>query len=200
MQISVCFRPTPDVQPIEFHVSTSLHELFVGCVSAIALVPVHDYLDNKICVWMTQMKFNISPLQDAVALWKLIQGIASPVLRVATKASFLFYVVILGPIIEEVFMRGFFNGWLKNKFIEKGYDLNEPMTKALYLAIGGMCFGAIHLSSLQGWTNVPIFIMTSLSGVWLSILKNEETNSLTASCWNHMTHNAIAVACFITKK
>lgn len=200
MQVSLTIQSAPEARPLEFSISTSVYEMSVGIISAVAAVPVLDYLETKVCEWMTNMQFDISSLQDVVYLWEMIQGISSPIIQVATKVSFLFYVVILGPIIEEVLCRGFFNGWLKNQFIENGYDLSEPLVKALYLGIAGVFFGALHLSPFQGWANVPIFVMTSIGGVLLSMLKDEETNSLTASSWGHMTNNAIAMGQLMSKK
>ncbi len=63
----------------------------------------------------------------------------------------------------------------------------------LRVAVNGFLFGACHLSPFQGWTNIPVFIVTGVMGVVFTILR-EFTGDTLACSTAHILNNALACA------
>ncbi|MBX7067508.1 MAG: CPBP family intramembrane metalloprotease [Parachlamydiales bacterium] len=183
-----------------FRGSCDSPKIGTGVLASIAVYPVVHYAIEGVCDLMAYFKFELTESQDAVRLIQWIQEIGSTVVRTALLTTFLFYVVILGPILEEAIFRGGFNGWMKTKMEGWGYDvINNTFHKAIYWTICGTVFGLAHLSPTQGWANIPIVIGTSLVGIACSALKDEESKDITAPCAAHMAFNGISVTRLLLK-
>lgn len=207
---SICpFRVQSDLDSvaITFEGSTSyltpdITKIAKGVLGGLAQIPVINFIGEKICEVMTHFNFDMTDTQEAIQILLWIEGIQFTVLRMAALAALTFYIVILGPIIEEVVFRGFVNPWVRGKLEENGYDVtHNSLHKALYWTLCGMAFGAVHFSTSQGWMNVPIIVATGLMGVTFSILRDEETSDITAPTVAHITNNGLAFTnYFLTPK
>lgn len=180
--------------------SADVPKIATGVFATLAAYPAIHYCIEKVCDAMTYFNFDLTEKQEAIQILDWIFEVGSTFAKTALLASFIFYVVILGPLLEEALFRGGFNVWMKNKMEGWGYDvMNNSLHKALYWTICGTFFGAAHLSPTQGWTNLPIFIGTSLMGIFFSSLKDEASNDLTAPSVAHMLNNGISVTRLLLK-
>ncbi len=101
----------------------------------------------------------------------------------APKALIFFtvFVAVLGPVMEELFFRGF-----AYKAIRTRFGVSIAMTATAFL------FALLHMSVLAF---VPIFFL----GLFLSYLY-EKTGSLVPCMAAHMTHNLIMIGCTLAFK
>jgi membrane protease YdiL (CAAX protease family) len=85
-------------------------------------------------------------------------------------------IVLVAPIVEEIFFRGFFFAGMRTK-----------MRPELAMLISGLFFGAIHLTT----GNLVVGLQLSVLGVILAYLYNR-TGSLWSPIALHMVNNALA--------
>lgn len=106
------------------------------------------------------------------------QNVVQTFLKESTSAYLLpltIFVALVGPILEEIFFRGFVYTGLRKRFGAWGGT-----------AIASAAFAALHMN---GVAFLPIFIL----GMFLTYLY-ESTGSLIPSITAHMLHNGIMVA------
>ncbi|GAB4190384.1 MAG: hypothetical protein Tsb0015_11570 [Simkaniaceae bacterium] len=103
------------------------------------------------------------------------------------KIVFISYICLIGPIFEEYIFRE----EMQTNFKDFQKDSDSVHHKILRVAFNGCIFGACHLHPSQGWANVPIFVATSIGGIFYSALR-ERTEDITASSTAHILHNSAA--------
>jgi membrane protease YdiL (CAAX protease family) len=89
-----------------------------------------------------------------------------------------FIVILVSPVAEEIFFRGFFYRSLRNRF--------HPLAAA---TIVGLVFGAIHYTDSETLQLIPILIVLGV----LFCLVYERTGSLYPSIGMHAVNNSIAL-------
>lgn len=113
-----------------------------------------------------------------------IDSISNLFLRITLKVLFVFFVCILGPIIEE---------WA---FREKLYDFQKQKVfaeqtmihKCSLIITNGLIFGAAHLRLMQGWANLCLFSANACVGMIFAALR-ERQKDWRASAIAHSAHN-----------
>lgn len=95
--------------------------------------------------------------------------------------SLLLVLVILTPILEELFFRGFLQSALR-RYLGR--------TPAIFIT--AICFGLAHFTTRQGFANVPIIGGTFVLGCFLGYLFERE-RALIAPVTLHVVFNAIGV-------
>lgn len=137
------------------------------------------YVIQTHCTW-----FSLS--QDAIKIFDLFKN-AHPLIHFGWRAIWRGYVVLAGPLIEELIFRGFGHDKVK-----ECQEKETTMKKVIRIAIVSLIFGACHLSPFQnGMSNLVIFGVTTLIGVVLSILK-EQRKDLSAPLAAHIMYNLAA--------
>lgn len=119
--------------------------------------------------------------QTPIAIFDAIAAVMTPFLRTLLKVGMTVYLVLLGPILEE---------WIfRNKFWVEGTRQEYFATKLFRLVANAVVFGLLHISPSQGWMNLPIFLIVTLSGLVLASLR-EYTGSSRAPTIAHILHNS----------
>jgi membrane protease YdiL (CAAX protease family) len=136
---------------------------------------------------MVRWGFDLSPAQDIMAIWTAAACFPSP-LNIVLLTALVAFIVIIGPIIEEFVFRHLLHGCLEG-------ITDNPVLRVL---ANGVIFGAAHLSSAQGWKNVPIFLVTGLLGIVNSALR-EATGDIVSSSTAHILHNGTVMGFFLLK-
>ncbi len=166
----------------------------LGVATALAAVPIIDYISGGISAALTTAKMlDPDDVQDVIAILHGIENIPYSLLKLAAKVAFIGYVAVIGPVLEEAIFRGQLYEEMDNvhEWIW-GPNANELVQKITRVVINGVLFGAAHLSPFQGWSNLPIFVGCSVSGIVLAGLR-EYTGNAQASCSAHMVNNALCV-------
>lgn len=153
--------------------------IFVGLAVVFVAIGVDYVLETYFPGWIVS--------QDALNLFNLFKN-AHPLINCAWKATLRVYIVILGPVIEEICFRG-----CLDDSVEKCQKEEQTLLKKIIrVALVAMIFGACHLSPFQDtFSNCFIMAYTSILGLSLGILK-EWTKNLYASTAAHMTLNLAA--------
>ncbi len=136
---------------------------------------------------MNSWGIELTASQDVIAIWTSM-AVLPPPLSALLLTVFLVYIVIIGPIIEEFMFREVLHGCLQQ-------NINNPLMRTL---VNGTLFGAAHLSPFQGWTNLPIFLITGLMGCVFAALREISGDTIAPST-AHMLNNGVSMAHFLLK-
>lgn len=165
-------------------------KIIFSVITSLSFIPPIQLLGSKI---IKQIRFlNPSSQADPISIWNFLKGGLNP-LQTILKSLFIFYVVILGPVIEERFFRDSLQNKLKSILTDLGCDLTYYKTEILLHVLNGALFGLFHLSPFQGVMNLPVFVTTTLLGIFFSWLK-EKTGDLKAPTTAHILNNGVIVA------
>lgn len=147
--------------------------LRTGLVGYVAIVP--PLLVTLLFMALIAKAFHYEPPpQPVVAIY----------LRESAPKALLFFTVfvaVCGPIMEELFFRGF-----AYKALRTRYGVNVAMT------VTALLFSLLHMTAIAF---VPIFLL----GLFLNYLY-EKTSSLIPGMAAHMTHNLVMVGCTMAFK
>ena len=130
--------------------------------------------------------------QDIVRIYEAIGVVASAFFQVILKVLLIAYIVLIGPILEEWLFRDKLYSWQ-----ESAKQANESyLDKGFRVVSNGLLFGAMHYGPSQGWTNIPIIAVTSVSGIVFASIR-EMTGSWRASTISHSLNNAFVMGAFM---
>lgn len=145
----------------------------IGALAYLAVVPV-----------LLVLLFVMAVLAQAVRYQPPPQPVVEMYLRQQAQGTllfFTFFVAVLGPVMEELFFRGFAYGAFRTRY-----------GVARATVVTALIFSALHASVIG---LVPIFLL----GVFLTVLY-ERTGSLVPGITAHMLHNLIMVSCTLAFK
>ena len=108
---------------------------------------------------------DLDPSEEARELTDRVGGTGTAVILVLM-------VVVLAPVVEELFFRG--------TLLQAGRGSLSPRARIL---VSGVVFGAVHLQPLQ-------FVPLALLGIFLAVLV-ERTGRLGLAIWTHVGFNGI---------
>lgn len=192
-----CTLPySSDVYTYNFEITeavTAIAKAALGVAVAWILAPYLTLVGNQIVVIMSGWKYDMSFDQEVFSIWKSLSDLPTVLAQYAAKTALLSFVVLFGPIHEEFLFRQWLQSWMRTLVANP----DSLMNKGLRVVGNGVIFGAAHVSPTQGWVNVPIFCITGMVGVALSIMK-EATGDITAATAAHVTYNGIAMYSFLT--
>lgn len=120
-------------------------------------------------------------------LLEILSKVKQPFLRVALKICAVAYVTLLIPLIEEWVFRGLL--YQQQEKVIQGNDLSKRFIRILTNAL---IFGAFHISLFQGWTNLPLVVVSSVAGLVFASLR-ELTGSWRASAICHILNNTLVL-------
>ena len=124
---------------------------------------------------MTFYRFDLSSSQEIIQVWNATSNVPYAFLSIAFKTALLGYIVILGPMLEEYLFRDRLYEFMKNLTGEP----NSVLSIVFRVVGNGFIFGLVHLSPFQGWTNVPIFVVTFAMGcIFAALREQRETPQL----------------------
>jgi membrane protease YdiL (CAAX protease family) len=150
--------------------------LIVGLGAFLAMSSIFYTLENRCS------GFSVS--QDAQEIFNLFKN-AHPFLDLAWKGVWRGYVVLGGPVLEEMLFRGALNNEIKK--CQRQFQMT--LHKVIRIALGSLLFGACHLSPFQNIvTNLTIGATCTVLGVVLALLK-EKRKDLTAPIAAHIIIN-----------
>lgn len=170
--------------PLSVETIQTIKDIALGVFAFIVELPLLDLAERKICEWMRHLNLDISKPQDIILIWNAGNNLPHQFLILAYKTAWLSYIVIFGPILEEQVFRN----WLQTTQKEWSHDPTTLKSRISRVVTNALIFGAAHLSTFQGWTNVPIFVVTSLLGGVFATLR-EITGNIKASSTAHILHN-----------
>lgn len=153
--------------------------ILVGLGAFMAMTALFYVLEAH-CSW-----FSVS--QDAIKIFDIFKNV-HPLLDVAWRGLWRGFVVLAGPVLEEVLFRG-----VLNDKIEKCMGEEQTLAKkATRIALVAIIFGLCHLSPFQNTvSNLVILGATTALGVAFGILK-ETRKDLTAPIAAHIVFNLAA--------
>jgi len=169
----VVFRYKNRFKMIGLHFKSFFKNVFLGTISYVAIVPILG-----IVIFITTIissYFRYTPKPHPVLNALLVEN------RLSLIVYLLLFVCILGPVVEEIFFRGFFYAALK-KSIGKTYAI---LMSALF-------FAWLHMT-LVGF--FPILIL----GILLAYLY-EKNGTLIPSIIVHIVHNSATTAFLLILK
>jgi len=105
--------------------------------------------------------------------YEYLEKIPQALLRGMLKTFAVLYIILLIPILEEWFFRDLIYGWQTENSKE---EIRE--TKIYRVVSNAVIFGVFHLSLLNGWANIPIFVASTISGIVFATLRE-----ITRNCW-----------------
>jgi uncharacterized protein len=158
---------------------SALFNIGLGILTWFIAFPVVQFAESILNFILTYF-FNITTLPDQVALQLLKM--------VSTKSSLiaiLLAIVVVAPIMEELFFRGFIQQWLKRYFNIKNS-----------IFITGLIFAIFHFSISQKWHNLSIIAAIFVFSCFLSFIYEKE-KSLLAPIALHSTFNGINALLFL---
>lgn len=126
--------------------------------------------------------------QSLFPLFEVLSKVSHGLLRGMLKTFAVVYVILLVPIAEEWLFRGRIFGWQQAEEPQK-----EPMSSRVYRVItNSIVFGAFHCSLMLGWASLPIFLISTVTGVVFATLR-ERSGGLVAPIVSHSMNNAVVL-------
>lgn len=141
--------------------------------------------------FMTQWDLPIEESFTVFRFYDALEKVSDSVLRSALKVLAILYVVIITPIIEEWVFRGLIYKWQSS---DAG-QVESSAYKTYRILSNALICGAFHIHPLQGWVNIPIFAVSTISGIVFATLR-EITQNQWASTIAHSLNNTFVL--FIT--
>lgn len=159
-----------------------IKDILMGVASFFVLIPLLSLIDFFLLKVFNY--YGVEELTDQVAV-QTIKNAAkiSPFLLY----SLMFVAVVLTPILEEIWFRGFLQNWLKQYLGRKGT-----------IIVVAIFFSLIHYSSVQGLTNIVIFLKLVIVGLFLGFIF-ERQKSLLASIALHSFFNGVMAISLLTQ-
>lgn len=134
---------------------------------------------------MKQWGLSFTESQTFFPFYETLSQMGQGLLRGVLKLLAVVYVILIVPIVEEWFFRD-----LLYSFQERGDPHKDAMGLRVYRVISnGVVFGAFHVSLFQGWANIPILTVTTVTGIIFATLR-EMTGNIRASTVAHSLNNS----------
>lgn len=166
-------------------ITDRIKEVALGVLAGILFIPIGLFAENFTTLLLKNCGIVLSESQEIIQIFEFIDDSCPKILEPLIKACLTSYVTLFGPIIEECVFR-------EHLYEEMQTKDNSLFIKVQRVFLNGIIFGLCHLSPLQGWTNVPIFVVTSLMGILLATLR-EVTGNIVAPSVAHITNNSLAM-------
>lgn len=115
-------------------------------------------------------------------IYSQFQSISNSMIQLFAKVSFLFYLVVFIPIVEEWLFRDV----IYSKQVDGGGG------RVFRVLTNAVLFGALHFSLFLGWSNVPAIAFVTIAGVVFAALR-ELTGDHRASIIAHSINNCVVV-------
>jgi membrane protease YdiL (CAAX protease family) len=153
----------------------SWKEVGYGCASWIVAWPVVALGGTVVALILYALGFSVGETEQVV-IRQLIEAKGSLFILVM-----VLYTVFFAPCIEELFFRGFLQGWLRRKF-----------QRQVAILIASAIFATVHLAPGQESTNILLFPVVGALGWFLGHLY-EKRGTLVSPIALHMVYNGVSV-------
>lgn len=162
-----------------------IQRIALGALTCLLSFPLLLLIEYEIVNLMQWIGITPTAQQDIFGIWEGCDHFSAGI-AIVLKTALLSLIVLIGPILEEFLFRSLLQEWQES-------CQDHPIHRIL---LNGLLFGIFHLSSAQGWTNLPIFLITFLMGCIYAALR-ETTGDIISSSTAHIAHNATGMAQFL---
>jgi membrane protease YdiL (CAAX protease family) len=131
---------------------------------------------------------NLANSQSYFHIYDWLATVSSGLVRGILKATAVFSIVLLIPIIEEWVFRDLMYSWQE----ASNANGNRFASRAFRVISNAIVFGAFHFSPLLGWSNIPIIVVSTIAGFVFSLLR-ELTGDRWASVVAHSMNNSFVL-------
>jgi membrane protease YdiL (CAAX protease family) len=179
--------PAGAAEDAEWHIeplcefNSTISRVALGALAWVVELPIVVFVTDRVVSFMESRGIEFTAKQDVVAIYNSLNSIT-------LKVALLAYAVILGPILEEYLFRHMLQG--ATRWIQGSDDL---IARVIRVLVNALIFAAMHLSSAQGYTNIPIFAATFILGCVFATVR-EVSGDIVASSTTHILHNGTAMA------
>ncbi len=162
---------------------TLISKIALGIFAGIGCLTCNAFLGVVTVVILDSFGIELTENQECM---QILEDYEDPLIQKILIAS----ICLFAPIIEEIEFRWGLDTAFQYSQQRLDYDPDSTTSKTMRIAAVSLFFGACHLTPEQGYTNIPIFIITTLLGGALHCLK-EETGDIIAPTAAHITHNTV---------